>query len=342
MKKVGKLTPRKKAVILALSKEGLSSRSIGLRVDIAHSSVVRLLQKFRSQGTVERKRGSGRRKKTTAGDDRVLRRLSMTNRRLTSTALRSEWVTHTRVEVSARTVRRRLFNMGLKAYRPRKKPLLTVAMRKNRLAWSKEHAVWTLDDWKKVIFSDESKFNIHGSDGIKYVRRMPHEAYSPQCLDLTVKHPLSVMVWGCFSWHGVGRLHVVEGNMNSEKYIQVLETRLLPTIQDHYGEVDDIIFQDDSAPCHRSRAVNEYLNSVGVQRLTWPGNSPDLNPIENCWKTMGNLVAAKKSTSKRTLIERLVHVWNHELKQQYLQSLIESMPRRCQAVIKARGYSTKY
>ncbi|GFS74369.1 hypothetical protein TNCV_969821 [Trichonephila clavipes] len=59
--------------------------------------------------------------------------------------------------------------------------------------------------------SDESQFCISGNQSSAYVRRRTHEEFSPQCLKLTVKYPTKVMVWGCMSSHGVGRLHIVSG-----------------------------------------------------------------------------------------------------------------------------------
>lgn len=129
-------------------------------------------------------------------------------------------------------------------------------MKVQRLQWAKEHRNWSEKQWNKVIFSDESKFNMHGSDGKQYVRRRPGEAYHPDCITTTVKHPESQMVWGCISSHGVGRLHFVKGTVNAAAYIDILETRLLPTIHDQFRSPKGCIFQDDSAPCHRAQKAS--------------------------------------------------------------------------------------
>ena len=73
-------------------------------------------------------------------------------------------------QVSSRTVRRRLSETGVNARRPRKNPLLTENHRRLRLGWATTRTQWTLDDWKSVLFTDESKVSI-GNDGALYVWR---------------------------------------------------------------------------------------------------------------------------------------------------------------------------
>ena len=141
------LTPRKKAVIIALNNEGLSSRVISDRIGFNHLTVIRLLQKFRQTGGVKRTKIRGRKKASTAADDRFLVRLSLKNRRSSSTDLKREWQESSGVNVTSRTVRSCLLAAGLAARRPRKKPLLTKAMRKARLKWAREHEKWTVNQW---------------------------------------------------------------------------------------------------------------------------------------------------------------------------------------------------
>lgn len=88
--------------------------------------------------------------------------------------------------------------------------------------------------------------------------------------------------------------------------------------------------------------VKEFLKTTGLKALTWPGNSPDLNPIENCWQVVGRRLAERKPVNKQELQEAIIHVWHHVLDKEYILKLIRSMPSRIQAVIKARGGVTKY
>ncbi|GFT67256.1 transposable element Tcb1 transposase [Trichonephila clavipes] len=94
--------------------------------------------------------------------------------------------------------------------------------------------------------SDESQFCISANQSSPYVRRRTHEEFSPQCLKPTVKYPTKVMVWGCMSSNGVGRLHIVSGTVNAMYYIEILQNKLLPTARDLFGN-QSWIFQDDNA-----------------------------------------------------------------------------------------------
>ncbi|GFX75052.1 uncharacterized protein TNCV_1846241 [Trichonephila clavipes] len=97
-----------------------------------------------------------------------------------------------------KTVRERLLEIGLRGCKARPKPLLIESQRKRRLTWAREHSLWTM-----------SQFCISGNQSSAYVRRRTYEEFSPECLKPTVKYQIKVMVWGCMSSHGVGRLHTV-------------------------------------------------------------------------------------------------------------------------------------
>ena len=112
--------------------------------------------------------------------------------------------------MSARTIRRCLSAAGLKAHISRKKPFRNAIQRKKRVLWCKEHANWTEVHWEKVLFSDETCISLFSSDGVRYVRRRTGEAYLPEFMLATMKHPVSVMIWACMSAKGVGRMNIMK------------------------------------------------------------------------------------------------------------------------------------
>ena len=156
------------------------------------------------------------------------------------------------------------------------------------------------------------------------------------------RHPTKVMVWGCFSAKGAGRLHICEGMMNATKYVDVLKNRLVPQMREWYPDNGGFLLQD-KAPCHTANIVAKFIEDNNIQLLPWAGNSPDLNPIENLWGIIKRKLKEETITSKQELIGRILHFWNHDASvQQTLISLANSMPNRVEAVIKAKGGPTKY
>ncbi|KAG0874546.1 hypothetical protein G6F26_013584 [Rhizopus arrhizus] len=78
---------------------------------------------------------------------------------------------------------------------------------KRRLAWAKKYQNWTTDDWRRVVFSDETKVNVWGSDGCKYYWSRPEDPLKPHHIDVTVKHGGgSLMMWGCMTHEGPGKV----------------------------------------------------------------------------------------------------------------------------------------
>jgi hypothetical protein len=85
------------------------------------------------------------------------------------------------------------------------KPLLTQAMRGKRLAFCKRFRNWTVDDWKKVMFSDESHFELRFANTRHLCSQQPcSDRFDPRFTRKTVKYPAKIMAWGCFSWRGRG------------------------------------------------------------------------------------------------------------------------------------------
>ena len=165
------------------------------------------------------------------------------------------------------------------AYRPLKAQVLTDTMKRKRLDWCKEHRHWTAEDWSKVIFSDESSFELQPPSS-QFVPRNRGQAPTEDHFLQAFRHPIKVMLWSCISVHGPGRVHVVEGSMNSNQYKEVISHCVVPQIIEWFG-TENYWFQQDLAPCHTSRQVKDFFHAKHVRILTWPGNSPDLSPIEN-------------------------------------------------------------
>ena len=149
------------------------------------------------------------------------------------------------------------------------------------------------------------------------------------------------MVWECFCNNRVGPLVLIEGTLNSDRYIELLEEYLLPFLND-LG-IEDYIFQDDNAPCHALIKTKTWKENSSIHCLSWPAQSPDLNPIENLWYELEKRIRAYRPMpkNKNDFFEALKKEW-YEIDEIRLNRLVKSMPDRINAVLENKGNPTKY
>jgi hypothetical protein len=119
-----------------------------------------------------------------------------------------------------------------------------------------------------------------GRNGKVYVWRKPDERFRPDCLGQLddFETTCRVMFWGCITYYGVGTLVAIDGNMNTDKYISILDDNLWPVVVSHFSD-RPWIFQDN-ASCHVSLRANQWKEENGIRTLVCPPQSPNLNIIE--------------------------------------------------------------
>ncbi|GFW61588.1 transposable element Tcb2 transposase [Trichonephila clavipes] len=315
--------------IIGKREEGRKITDIAREFDIAHSVVSRLWKSFKTTGMCSRRPGGGRVRSTTPAEDRYIVLSAKRNRRTTAQQVANQFLAASGKQISRKTVARRLRGGGLYARRPVVCVPLTRQHRTARLQWCREHHNWTEQDWACVLFSDKSRFSLSSDCRRQLIWRKSGTAYRPENIQEKDRYPTcSIMVWAGIMINGRTRLHVVaNGTMTGQRYIDEV---LLPHVCLFRGAVGDkFVFMDDNATCHRTLAVQDCLDSEGIQRLVWPARSSDLNPIENVRDALGRQVAGRNypPTNKNTLIRAFTEEWD-KLPQQLLDNVVQSMVRR--------------
>jgi transposase len=133
---------------------------------------------------------------------------------------------------------------------------------------------------------------------------------------------------------------VIDGNLDDITYTRLLSENLHDSAE-IMGLDNNFIFQQDNAGCHVSKYTMEFFKENEIDLLEWPAQSPDLNPIENIWSFMKKKLLSQVFKNKSELINKLNEIWNN-LPRELVKTLIDSIPRRCEAVIRANGGNTRY
>lgn len=322
--------------------DGLSHRKIALKFGVSHYTVNQMALKL----IPDRKVAKGGRPKLLTDRNKAycVRQITLhgkENAREVQKSLKEDL----NIEVSDSTVRRALQDMGMGSFVKPKKPHLSQKNIKRRLAWAKAHVDWTIDDWNRVIWSDETKINRFGSDGKRYTWKPDSEPLMPRHVNQTVKHGGgNIKLWSCITTKGVGYLVKIKEKLTKELYKQILEEDLFGTFDYYDMDPSKIIFQQDNDPEHTAKLVEKWLENQEFVTMDWPAQSPDLNPIENMWALLKNRLYCNYERPPNGMLElwdRTAEVW-HKITAEECQKYINTMPQRCHDVIKAKGYWINY
>ena len=214
--------------VKSLLENGLSTRKIAANCGISYSTVSRLAKKH------ELSLKSSANGRPSLLDERMKARIVryiVRDKLETAVRVKKALFEDFSLDVSVQTVRRALREHGLVAIEKPRKPLLTKRHQKLRLEWAKAHQYWTMDDWKRVVWSDETKINRFGSDGRSWAWKGAGEPLTRDHVRQVIKHGGgNLMVWSCISWEGVGYATEIEGRMDKETYLNILKSDLTDTL----------------------------------------------------------------------------------------------------------------
>ena len=149
-----------------------------------------------------------------------------------------------------------------------------------------------------------------------------------------------MMVWGCFSWGGVGSLVFIRDKLTALKYVDIVNDHIILSATE-MGIQSDFVFQQDNDPKHTARVTKDFFEEVTLEVLPWPSYSPDINPIEHLWDELDRKIPQSRRKRLKDFEAALQEHW-YAISSERIEKLIESMPRRLAAVVHAKGYYTRY
>jgi transposase len=328
-------------LVVQLRKEKKSYGEIAETVKLSRATIQTIVRNFEERGSVLNKPRCGRPKKLSGRDVRSILKKVIQNPRIGCPKLAEQIANTSGKVVNPKTIGRVLKRSGYNSRVPRKKPLISTKNKELRLDFARRHLNENNEYWNRVLFTDESKFNIFGSDGRRKIWRKANTALQSKNIIHTTKHGGgSVMVWGAMAAAGVGNLVFIDTTMDRFQYLTILKDNLKASVE-KLGLEQSWIFQQDNDPKHTAIIVKEWLLYNVPKQLHSPPQSPDLNPIEHIWDEVERKLRKYHISNKKTLKEALIKAWA-EITPEITRNLVLSMPRRLQAVIDAEGGPTRY
>lgn len=328
---------------ITMIEEGRSQRHVGLELGFSRRAIQNVWNRFQETGSVARRPGSGRVRITTAHEDRYVQLSARRDRTVTARKLQHHLRLTTGTRVSDQTIRNRLHEDQQMSRRRVVRIPLTRVQRANRLRFSRQYLNWSINQWGKVLFTDECKVKFFNDDRRIRVWRRRGERFSESCIHEVDRFGgPNVMVWGGISLHGKTELTILnQGTVTAERYIQnVIRPQVIPFAQ-RMGP--GFILMQDNARAHTARSTQTVLEESHIEVLPWPANSPDLNPIEHMWDQLKRRVREieRGVYNQQQLIDALKRVWQ-EIPAENVRNLIQSMHTRLQECIAKRGGHTRY
>lgn len=241
--------------------------------------------------------------------------------------------------ISARTVRRRLDEVGLYGRVQQLEHNYTDENILRRIAFAEGYSRWTEDDWSRLMFSDECNFYL-GQHGRQYVQRPVGKALDTKYTLKTDQLEGKVSLWGCVCAGGLGHAELYVDSLDARRYQSILALNLVSSAHQCWPK-GQWWFQQDNWSVHTAGTSQAWFHNHGIDLIDWPAWSPDLNPIENLWNDLKRRVYAHHSKTIEEL-EYWIGIEWQATDLNFISDICKSMPKRLQLVLANHGHKISY
>jgi len=251
------------------------------------------------------------------------------------------------LNVSSRTIDRRLQESGLFGRVAKRKRVFTEEEMKKRLSFAEGYKHWKEEDWERVLFADEAIIQAEGGckSGRVWVRRPVGEieANKSENMAHTIAHPIQLNIWSCVAAAGQGYCYIYNESLTAKDLTHILDTHLIPSVNLLFTETHRKMWYllQDNAPTHRANVTKAWLHNHGISLLDFPPYSPDQNIIENVWQYIEVRVEKRRPTTVEELQDVIAEEWE-KIPKELLTKLAHSMVKRLELVIAAKGDHIHY
>ena len=338
-KKIYEISYETRLEIISFYKINMKQKEIAEKTGVSLSSVKYSIRRYKDTNKVINRSGRGRKRKTTKSEDKKIVKLVKKNSDCTTREIEEIVNRSFGFDLDRKTIINRCSEKGLKQFPMLKKPFLSIKNINLRFQYSKDYFSWLKEDWCSVLCVDECKILLHSTQGKKFAWEFENEAKKRNLIQPTFKDSQKIMIWSSISANGVGSIHILDKIMDGNYYLKILKEYLIFDGERLIGE--DFFLLQDNDPKHNSNIVQEWLSQNGINMINHPPQSPDLNPIENCYYLLKKKFKKEKIDDLKMLKEKVVKIWN-EIPKTHCYKLITSMENHILDLYNNNGGSINY
>ena len=310
-------------LIIFNREKGKTIRELAEMFAMPKSTVGKIVKVFNTEQRIDAIRHKGKPKTLSLYDERYILKTLAQKPETSAPTLAAELSRRTQKTITPRMVRLVIHQDGMNSRTPRAKPFISRVNQEKRLEFAQKYITYNEKFWNEVLFADESKYNVFGSDGKRRVWRKKNTELHQKNLNVNVKHGGgNIQVWGCCAANGVGILEIIHGTMTAASYIALLKKNLHASAE-KLGIRNTFRYWQDNDPKHKAYDTRNWLLYNCPHVIETPPQSPDLNIIENLWDHLEVKLREGHVTGKAHLRERIQQAWA-SISPEYVQKLISS------------------